>query len=161
MGSKTNKPVVFIVEDDNFYNAFFSTYLKNKEFEVYSFLSGEECLKSNLKPDIAILDYMLTGINGVEVMRRMKPTCPNTEFIILSGQTDIKVALKALSDGAYDYIVKDHHAKENALNKIDQILRYRKMREEKNMYKKSVIFILSTLIVSLVSIFFYYLFLRH
>jgi DNA-binding NtrC family response regulator len=161
MSKVTNKPVVFIVEDDNFYNTLLSTYLKSKDFPVYSFLSGEECLaKTDVQPDIVISDYILTGINGVDLMHKMRPQAPNAEFIILSGQTDIKVALKALSEGAYDYIVKDNHAKENALNKIDQVLRYRKMRQEKDLYKKSVIFILAALIISLIVIFVYYQFVK-
>jgi DNA-binding NtrC family response regulator len=113
--------------------------------------------KAVVQPDIVILDYMLTGMNGVEAMRRMKPLHPNTEFIILSGQTDIKVALKALNEGAYDYIVKDHHAKENALNKIDQILRYRKMKKEKELYKNSVIIIITALVITWILTFTYYL----
>jgi FixJ family two-component response regulator len=152
-----NKPIIFVVEDDNFYNSVLTTYLKTKGFEVYPFLSGEECIaKANLNPNIVLLDYILTGMDGLETMRRMKPECPNTEFIILSGQTDIKVVLNALHEGAYDYIIKDTHAKENALNKIDQIVRYGKMRKEKEMYKTSIIIMLAILVLSWVAVFSYY-----
>jgi DNA-binding NtrC family response regulator len=151
------KPCIFIVEDDNFYNSVLTTYLKTKGFIVYSFLSGEECMeKKDLNPDIIILDYMLTGLDGLEIMRRMKPDLPNTEFIILSGQTDIKVALDALHDGAYDYIIKDTHAKENALNKIDKITRYKKICKEKEMYRKSIIIMITILILSWAGLYLYY-----
>lgn len=152
-----SKPIIFVVEDDNFYNSVLTTYLKTKEFEVHSFLSGEECIaKASLNPNIVLLDFLLTGIDGLETMRRMRPVCPNTEFIILSGQTDIKVVLNALHEGAYDYIIKDTHAKENALNKIDQIVRYGKVRKEKEMYKISIIIMLAILVISWVAVFTYY-----
>jgi len=154
-----SKPTVFVVEDDNFYNSVLSTYLKTKGLEVYSYLSGEECLaQKNLNPNIVLLDYILVGMDGLETMRSMKPSCPSTEFIFLSGQTDIKVVLNALHEGAYDYIVKDAHAKENALIKIDQIVRYGKVRKEKEMYRKSIIIILVVLVLSWVLVFSYYQF---
>lgn len=153
-----HKLLVFIVEDDNFYNSVISTYLKTKGFEVHSFLSGEECLENNdLQPDIVLLDYILPGIDGLGVLRKLKAKDPKVEVIFLSGQTDIKVALEALHEGAYDYIMKDHHAKENALNKIDQIVRYRKILKEKELYKKSIVIILIVLVLSWIGLLTYYL----
>lgn len=144
-----NQKVIFIIEDDKFFNSLLSNYLKLKGFTLFSFLSGEEALqKKELVPDIILLDYLLPGINGLDVLRRLKPVYPNTEFIFVSGQEEIKVALDALHEGAYDYIIKDHHAKENVLNKIDQIFRYRKIIKEKELYKKSVIIIVLALILS-------------
>jgi FixJ family two-component response regulator len=152
-----SQQVIFVVEDDNFYNSLLSTYLKNKGYRVHSFLTGEKCLeKKDLKPNVVLLDYMLEGIDGLEVMRRMKPQCTETEFIFLSGQTDIKVVLDTLHEGAYDYIIKDTHAKENALNKIDQIARYRKICQEKEMYRKSIIIVVTVLLLSWILLFAYY-----
>ena len=152
-----NKLTIFVVEDDNFYNSVLSTYLDMKGFKTYSFLSGEECLeKVGLKPDIILLDYILSGMNGLEVMNLLKPLCPDADIIILSGQTDIKVVLDALHKGAYDYIVKDAHAKENVLIKIDQITRYKKVRKEKELYKKSIQIIIAVLILSWILVFLYY-----
>lgn len=153
-----NSLVVFVVEDDNFYNSVLTTYLNLKGFKTYSFLSGEECLQNiHLQPDIILLDYILSGMNGLEVMKLIKPKSPNAEIIFLSGQTDIKVVLDALHKGAYDYIVKDAHAKENVLIKIDQINRYRKIKKEKELYRKSIQIILAVLVLSWILFFVYYL----
>jgi len=158
----SKKPLIFIVEDDNFYNSVISAYLKTKGFDVHSFLSGEECLeKITMHPDIILLDFMLSGIDGLEVMRRMKAHNSKAEVIFLSGQTDIKVALEAFHEGAYDYIMKDHHAKENALNKMDQIMRYKKILLEKNLYKKSVIVIMIILVLSWIVLLIYYNMQKH
>ncbi len=151
------KPIIFVVEDDNFYNSVISNSLKSKGYTVYSFLTGEECLaKTDVVPDIVYLDYMMPGMDGIEVLREMKPKYPKAEFIFLSGQTDVKVVLEAMHEGAYDYIVKDNHAKENALNKIDQLLRYRKIITEKELYRKTIYIVVSVLVLTWLVLFIIY-----
>jgi DNA-binding NtrC family response regulator len=146
---KKDKATIFIVEDDKFYNSVISNYIKLKGFAVYSFFSGEEMIEfSGVTPDIILLDYMLPGINGVETMKKIKPIYPKAEYILISGQTEIKIALDSIHDGAYDYIIKDNHAKETALNKIDQILKYRKLIHEKESYKKSIVVVGIVLLAS-------------
>ena len=57
------KKILFIIEDDKFFNTLLANYLKLKGFDVYAFMSGEECLeKKDIIPDIILLDYLLPGI---------------------------------------------------------------------------------------------------
>jgi len=143
--------VIFVVEDDPGFNMMMTNYLTSKnKWEVHSFLSGEECLeKLELKPVIFLQDFDLPGINGMEVMKRVKLILPETEFIFLSAQTDIHVALETLKHGAFDYIMKDSNAKVNALNKIDQILRLKKlMKEKKNdQISKNILLVLTAILL--------------
>jgi DNA-binding NtrC family response regulator len=151
------KGIIFVVEDDKFYNSLVTTFIKQKGYFVQSFYSGEEIIQytGNTVPDIILLDYLLTGINGLDTMRKIKPQYPNTEFILVSGQTEIKVALDAIHNGAYDYIIKDNNAKDTALNKIEQILKFRKIVREKAIYKKSIILIASILVISWLVVLFF------
>ena len=152
-----SKLTIFVVDDDKYYNTVISTYLKIKGFKVQSFHSGEECLQApHQNPDVILMDYMMTGIDGITTMCQMKKLCPNAYFILLSGQTDINIVLDAMHQGAFDYIMKDNHAKENALNKIDQILRFRKVSRDKEMYRKSIIMVVSILAGTWVSLLVYY-----
>jgi DNA-binding NtrC family response regulator len=132
-----NKKVIFIVEDDPGFNKILTSYLTAKhKWDVHSFQSGEEAIEQlNLNPEIFLQDFDLPKMNGIEVMKQTKRRLPNTEFIFLSGQTNIKVAVEALQLGAYDYIVKDGNAKENALNKIDQIIKFKNLMHEKQSNK--------------------------
>jgi DNA-binding NtrC family response regulator len=131
------KKVIFIVEDDPGFNKIMTSYLSAKhKWDVHSFQSGEEAIEQlNLNPEIFLQDFDLPKMNGIEVMKQAKRRLPNTEFIFLSGQTNIKVAVEALQLGAFDYIVKDSNAKENALNKIDQIVKLKKLMEDKHSNK--------------------------
>lgn len=128
---------VFVVEDTPAFNKLMTSYLKsNKIGEIYSFLSGEECIAGlDVKPDIVLQDYDMTGINGIETMKKVKERYPETEFIFLSGQTSIKVAVDAIKLGAYDYIIKDEYAPDNAINKIKRIISIIKLKEEKKAFK--------------------------
>jgi len=132
------KRVIFIVEDDPGFNMLLTNYLTGKnKWEVHSFESGEECLKKlDLKPEIFLQDFDLPGMNGVEVMKKVKFFLPETEFIFLSAQTNINVAVEALKLGAFDYIMKDANTKESALHKIDQIFKVKNLLEEKQSGKK-------------------------
>ncbi|HEY4789578.1 MAG TPA: response regulator [Bacteroidales bacterium] len=148
------KKVVFIVEDDPGFNMLMTNYLTGKnKWEVHSFESGEKCLeKLHLKPDIFLQDIDLPGINGVEVMKRVKQRLPEAEFIFLSAQTDIKVVVDAVQLGAFDYIVKDAYSKENALNKIDQIVKIKHFQDIHNANRKSntiLVILLATTLVAL------------
>ncbi len=56
--------------------------------------------------DVAIIDLLMPGIDGLQVIEASKPYTPSTEFIMLTAVEDASVAFKALHLGAYDYLVK-------------------------------------------------------
>jgi DNA-binding NtrC family response regulator len=154
------KPVIFVIEDDRAFNKLIVSYLASKiNCDVLSFIAGEDCLdqiEGGKIPDVVIQDYELPFQNGIEIMQQIKRKCPEAEFIFLSGQTNVKVAVNALQIGAFDYIVKDNHAKENALNKVDQILKLKKLQSEKLKYKFSTKSLVVLLIITWVFLFLYY-----
>lgn len=155
----SEKFVIFIVEDDAAFNKLISTYIKSKStYEVYSYLSGEDCLeKIHKKPDLILMDYDLPFRDGIEVMGVIKKKYPEIIFIFLSGQTNVKVAVEALKEGAFDYIVKDNHAKENAVNKIEQALRLKHMEKDQRSYKNVIRILASVIIISWLILFLYFL----
>jgi DNA-binding NtrC family response regulator len=155
----SEKSVIFVVEDDAAFNKLISTYIKSKsEYEVYSYLSGEDCLeKIHKKPDLILMDYDLPFRDGIEVMGVVKKKYPETLFIFLSGQTNVKVAVEAIKEGAFDYIVKDNHAKENALNKIDQALKMKNLVRDQRSYKTVIRILVGIIVVSWIALFLYFL----
>ena len=142
-------PVIFIVEDEPAYTRLIEKTLISGGFrKIFIFHSGEDCLKEimNLKPDIVFLDYELTGINGIEVMQKMKELNSNAEFIFLSGQTSVKVAVEALKQGAFDYIIKDEATRHNVIHLISKVILIGKLYHE----RKRLIFGKYTVIVFLI-----------
>lgn len=134
-------PLIFVVEDNQMYNKLVVSYLKTNKFtNIESFLSGEEAIKNMHKnPGIVIQDYLLEGMTGIEVLIKAKKTNPDVEFIFLSGQDSIDVAINSMKYGAYDYIVKDQMALQKLVNKIHKINSVTELVKTNNRYKIGVV----------------------
>jgi DNA-binding NarL/FixJ family response regulator len=70
--------------------------------------SGEEALREipAVKPDVTLMDINLTGINGVECVRRLKPVFPQTQVIMLTVYQNTEHIFNALAAGATGYLLK-------------------------------------------------------
>ena len=77
-----------------------------------------ECWKQN-NPDIMIVDYMLPGISGLELLQKLKGENSNVPVIMVTGQGDEHIAVEAIKLGAFDYLVKSG----NFFNLIPGIIR--------------------------------------
>ena len=72
------------------------------------FGNGEEALKGipELQPDVVLMDIGLPGINGIDCIKQLKPTCPRTEFLICTIYDEDEKVYQALEYGASSYILK-------------------------------------------------------
>jgi DNA-binding NtrC family response regulator len=140
MQNKKN-PLIFVVEDNQMYNKLVVSYLKTNKFtNVESYLSGEDALKNMDKnPDIVIQDYLLEGMTGIEVLIKAKKSNPTVEFIFLSGQDSIDIAINSMKYGAYDYIVKDQMALQKLVNKIHKINSVTELVKSNKRYRVGVV----------------------
>lgn len=69
-------------------------------------------LAAKLRPDVAVLDAAMPGVNGVEAARRIKATCPDTALLILSAYDSDAYLFAALEAGATGYLLKSSPAQE-------------------------------------------------
>lgn len=76
--------------------------------------SGQEALEKveTLKPKVAVMDLNLPGLNGIEVIRRIKARHAQTQVVVLSVHTDEAYVYRALEAGASAYVVKQGAARE-------------------------------------------------
>jgi DNA-binding NtrC family response regulator len=114
-----------------------------------SFYSGEEVINNLYRnPDIIIQDFLLDdGMNGIDVLKKAKELGNEVEFIFLSGQDNIDIAINTMKYGAYDYIVKDQMALKKMVNKINKIQSVNKLVKSNKRYKKGAIIFFSILAV--------------
>lgn len=119
----TKNPLIFVVEDNHIYNKLVVSYLKTHKYtNVESYLTGEDAIKNMHKnPDIVIQDYLLDGMTGIEVLIKAKKIAPHVEFIFLSGNDSIEIAINSMKYGASNYIVKDQAALPKLVEKIRQV----------------------------------------
>ena len=100
--------LVFIVDDEQAISKLLSYWVKDKwKYEVEVFSNGEDLLrKIASKPDLILLDIMLPGMDGLEILKRIKKIDNNLPVIILSAQGSVEVAVDSLKFGAFDYFPK-------------------------------------------------------
>jgi len=100
--------LVFIVDDEKAISRLLTHWVKEKwGYKIEVFENGEEMLsKLYLNPDLILLDIMLPGIDGIEILKRIKNVDPNYPIIMLSAQGSIEIAVEALRLGAFDYFPK-------------------------------------------------------
>ncbi|QJT09899.1 response regulator [Oceanidesulfovibrio marinus] len=96
--------------------------------------TGEEGLElfAREMPDVVITDVKMPGMDGIEVLRRIKEINPTTEVIVVTGHGDLDLAVKALNLNATDFIDKplQRDALEQALKRAET--RLEKSRGEAN-----------------------------
>ena len=146
-------PLIFIVEDNTVYNKLIVNHLRlHKLTQTESFLSGEECLKNiDRKPDIIIQDYLLDGMTGIDVLKATRKKYPETEFIFLSGQNDIELAINSMKYGACDYIIKDQYALKKLTDKINKIMTIHELINSNKRYKLGItLFFIALAIIILI-----------
>ena len=138
---KENDSLIFVVEDNRVYNKLIVSYLKSNKFtNVMPFYSGEDVINNLYRnPDIIIQDFLLDGMNGIDVLKKAKEMDTDIEFIFLSGQDNIDVAINTMKYGAYDYIVKDQMALKKMVNKINKIQSVNKLVKSNKRYRVGVI----------------------
>jgi two-component system response regulator AtoC len=102
---------VLVVDDEELTLRTISRGLGEEGFEVCTATSGEEGLKifNDEKPDLTLLDIVLPGIDGVEVLRRIKTTTPASIVLMMSAYHMVDRAVEAMKLGAYDYLIKPFH----------------------------------------------------
>jgi DNA-binding response OmpR family regulator len=118
---------ILIIEDDVFLRELIVRKIVKENFVALEANSGEEGLEmiKKEKPDLVVLDLMLPGIDGNEVLKKIKED-KNTKLIpviILSNRAEPEEIEKGLKMGAVDYLVKAHLTPNEIIEKIKTILK--------------------------------------
>lgn len=154
MAEKKNL-LIYVVEDNQIYNHLVCENLKKRNYtNIRSFTSGRECVKAvsgGGSPDIVIQDYFLEEGNGVDVLKNVKKICKKTEFIFLTGNENMEVAVATIKYGAYDYIIKDKLALDKVANKIERISHLTELEKRNEFIQRAMI--VSVIILVLIVLF--------
>jgi len=103
-------PYIVVVEDDDSIRAMLEFYLKSVGHEPYGFASGEEFFDAEQlpTPDMCILDIMLPGMDGLEILRRLRENEQTAQIpvLMLTARSTELDKVAGLESGADDYMVK-------------------------------------------------------
>ncbi len=106
--------LVLVVDDDARLRRFVGDTLDLAGFDVCLAGDGEAVagLVAERRPDLVVLDLVLPGLSGLEVLRRLRATRRTLPVIMLTARDDEDDKVQALQDGADDYLVKPFSARE-------------------------------------------------
>ncbi len=132
---------IFVVEDDQFLgNLIKRTLEKLDNMDVTHFLTPEDCLKNlHQNPDIVSIDYNLPGMNGVELLEKIRNYNDAIQCIMVSGQEKLDVVIDTYKKGVVDYIIKDDNALINLENSVKLLSKTVYLRQENESLKELVI----------------------
>lgn len=103
-----DKPLVYIVDDDEAIRRSAGFMLKTSGFRVTSYASGSSFLKEAraLEPGCVLLDVRMPGPDGLEVQRTLRDTGVLLPVVVMTGHGDVSLAVQAMKAGAVDFIEK-------------------------------------------------------
>ncbi len=99
--------LLFVDDEKKFLNAT-TRRLEVRNIEVFPFTRGEDALEAtqNQKFDVALIDLKMPGMDGEELLRRIKQQHPRMEVVVLTGHGSLDSAKKMTREGAYEYLQK-------------------------------------------------------
>ena len=102
------KPKVLVVDDEKRIRDGCHKMLTNEGFEVARASNGDEGLEMIQKEhfDLILLDLMMPGISGMEVLEKVKALHPHTVVIVITGYATLEHSIDAMKKGAFDFIAK-------------------------------------------------------
>jgi len=101
-------PILLVIDDEKDVCDFSKVYFEGHNIKVFCATSGEEGLNilNNQKPDIILLDIRMKGMNGIEVLKRIKETNNKADVIMVTALDDMNLMEDAKKFGASDYVTK-------------------------------------------------------
>jgi DNA-binding response OmpR family regulator len=118
---------ILIIEDDKFLRELIGQKLVREGYDILEAIDGEEGIKKikTEKADLILLDLILPGIDGFEVLSRMKADekLAKIPVIILSNLGQREEIERGLKLGANDYMIKAHFTPREIIDKIKSVLK--------------------------------------
>ena len=132
---------IILVDDEKDLNSLIKTYLEKAEYEVVSYLTGEEALKNvNIDAHLWVLDIMLGGdISGFDLLKEIRENNSNMPIIFTSARDKDLDKILGLELGCDDYITKPYSPKELVLRVNNLIKRVYEKEIKKIIYDDYVI----------------------
>jgi len=106
--SEELKANVLVVDDEEQFLDALSQRLKGRGMKIDAVTSGEEALRhaKDRDFDAIVLDLVLPGMSGMEILKRMKGENPDLQIIILTGHATVEKGVEAIKEGAIEFMEK-------------------------------------------------------
>ena len=125
------KARILAVDDQRYFRELIAGMLAEEGFEAQTASSGEEALHilENADFDIVLTDLVMPGMDGSELVHRIKDRDPEQEIVVVTGVVDVKTAVDAMKLGATDYLLKPFDRRTLSVS-LEGILQNRRLKTE-------------------------------
>ena len=129
--------MIHIIDDEPIIHEVLKELLTSEGFEIEISASGEEGLQKHTSQafDLILLDLLMPGMNGMDVLNELKKIDPYVVVIIITAYASVESAITAMKNGAFDYIQKPFKHDELLLT-IQRAQEHKKLQQE-NLRLKS------------------------
>lgn len=126
-----SKGIIHVIDDEPVIRDVLSQLLTSEGYEVELSSSGEEALDkfSSSSCDVILLDLLMPGMDGIEVLRRIRKIDPVAAVIIITAYASVESAIAAMKIGALDYVQKPFKH-DDLLMTIERAVERRRLQEE-------------------------------
>ncbi|WP_425407255.1 sigma-54-dependent transcriptional regulator [Hwanghaeella sp.] len=134
----SSKPTVLLIEDTMSLARLYEQYLSTVDVDVRTVETGREGLDviNRDPPDLVLLDISLPDINGLDILRHINDQAIQTTVVVITANGSINVAVEAMRDGAYDFLVKPFNAERLRVT-VKNGLERRALAELVDQYKET------------------------
>ncbi len=125
------KARILAVDDQRYFRELIAGMLGEEGFQAQTAASGEEALHilENADFDIVLTDLVMPGMDGSELLHRIKERDPDQEVVVVTGVVDVKTAVDAMKLGATDYLLKPFDRRTLTVT-LDGILQSKRLKVE-------------------------------
>src|ERR1700685_3985413 len=128
---------ILVVDDEETIREIVSSMLGGAHFQTRQASSGVDALavlESGDQFDLVLSDLMMAEMDGIALLERAKERYPDMPIVMVTAVHDISVALQALRNGAYDYLLKPFE-REQLLATVRRALENRRLKIENRKYQ--------------------------
>jgi len=135
----TSNIEIGVVDDERLVRVTLADDLRDAGFKVREFSDANSLLQNlyNFIPDIVITDLRMPGIDGIELLNRLKKIHPQITIIVMTAHGTIENAVEAMKIGAFDYVTKPFN-KDEILLVIHRILEFSEIQKENKKLREQL-----------------------
>ena len=103
-----NRLSILIIDDEEVQRESVGSYLKKREYDIYTAENGEKGIDYILKNivDVVLTDFRMPGLNGLELLKKIKEINPEIDVVVITAFGNVQDAVEIMKSGAYDYLTK-------------------------------------------------------
>jgi two-component system response regulator PilR (NtrC family) len=127
----SSQRLIHVIDDEPVIHDILTQLLTSEGYRVEISASGEEALEkfSAERFDLILLDLLMPGMDGIEVLRAIKRIQPQAVVVIITAYASVESAIEAMKIGAFDYVQKPFKHEELLLI-VARALEYKALQEE-------------------------------